>query len=130
MPSGLPLPPLRHFSVAEFQHPERLDHDFLRWLDAIREACEIAFRLTSDARTPEENAALTGSSPTSWHLQGRAVDFVPRPWSPESLAAITEAVVAQGKPYELEFVAGPHDNHIHLALLPEGRSARIVLALD
>ena len=130
MPSGLPLPPLRYFTLKEFRHPERLEHEFLLWLDAIRHAAGVPFRLTSDARTPEGNAALKGSSPTSWHLLGRAVDFVPRPWSPESLAAVTTAVIAQGRPFELEFVAGPHDNHLHLALLPEGRASRVVLALD
>jgi hypothetical protein len=108
---------LKHFQVTEFRHPELMNADFLRWLDHVREVAGIPFHLTSDARTPEENAAASGSSPTSLHLLGRAVDFQ----NPEDVTAryhIVSAIFAcEGRapgPIELELVHGPTDHHIHL----------------
>lgn len=47
------------------------------WLAGVSEAAPDA-RVTSGLRTPEHNAAV-GGVPTSRHLDGKAVDLVPRP---------------------------------------------------
>jgi len=108
---------VKHFAAQEFKHPELVNADFLRWLDQVRDVAGVPFHLTSDARTPEENAAASGSSPTSLHLLGRAVDFA----LPEDVTAryhIVRAVflceVSAPGPIELELVHGPSDHHIHL----------------
>ena len=132
--TGLPLPALEHFQVSEFRHPELLAHEFLFWLDRVRHAAGVAFKLTSDGRTPEHNAEV-GGAPSSLHLRGRAVDFTVTPWTPEALARVLVAVCLTPTPqsvgWELELVAGPQDKHVHLGLRAEpGLPNRCVLALD
>ena len=127
----LPFPALRHFSSNELNHPELVDNAFFAWLDEVRHRAGVPFRLTSDARTPEENARASGSSPTSLHLQGKAVDFTVR-WEREVLWKVTHAVCTtpctQG--VELELVQGQRDRHIHLGWLGVGRASRLVLNID
>src|SRR5690242_17523166 len=84
---------LSHFSWREFKHPDLMDAPFLFWLDHVRDLAGIPFNLTSDARTPEENAAASGSSPTSLHLIGRAVDFE-NPEDPTQRYNIVRAIFA------------------------------------
>ena len=57
----------RYFALAEFRHPELMDEAFVAWLNKVRAEYGFPLTLTSDARTPEENAAASGSSPTSRH---------------------------------------------------------------
>lgn len=123
--------PLRHFKASEFRHPELVLDAAAVWLDDIREACGFPLVLTSDARTPEENAAASGSSPTSWHLQGRAFDLR-YPASAELVWRFVDAVfLASGdRPVELELVHSAKDSHLHIALLPAGRQSRIIVRAD
>jgi len=124
---------LRHFAWTEFRHPELVSFQAAQFLDNVREWYGKPIILTSDARTPEENAAAAGSSPTSLHLSGRAFDMQ-LPVLSDSLWAFVGAVYAAqhvyGGPIELELVKGPTDRHAHIALLPLGRPSRLVLALD
>jgi len=124
---------LHYFKWAEFRHPERVDFVAARFLDNVRERYGALIVLTSDARTPEENAAASGSSPTSYHLSGRAFDFR-LPATAEAIWKLVVAVIGEahvyGGPVELELVKGPTDRHVHLALMPAGRVSRLVLALD
>jgi hypothetical protein len=108
---------LKHFTAHKMKHPELMNAAFLVWLDHVRDIAGVPFVLTSDARTPEENAAASGSSPTSLHLLGRAVDFQ----NPENVtdryhivAAIFACESTAPGPIELELVHGPSDHHIHL----------------
>lgn len=52
---------LRHFAPAEFNRPEMMGWEFIRWLDAVRQVAGVAMRITSSYRTPERNAAVGGA---------------------------------------------------------------------
>ena len=82
---------MRWFRPREFRHPELVEAEAAHFLDAMRETYGAPLVLTSDARTPEENAAARGSSPTSLHLQGRAFDLQWIP-DPEALWRLVDAV--------------------------------------
>ena len=123
--------PLRWFKASEFRHPTLVENGAAVWLDDIREACGFPLVLTSDARTPAENAAASGSSPTSLHLQGKAFDLR-YPKSAEDVWRFVDAVLlASGeRPVELELVNSAIDKHLHIALLPEGKSSRLIVRAD
>lgn len=129
----LPFPSLRHFQANEFSNPALVDGAFLAWLDAVRHTAGVPFKLTSDARTPEHNTKV-GGSPGSLHVLGRAVDFVLRSWDRESLWKVVHAVCLTPAPngcgIELELVQSDKDKHIHIGLLPNAASSRLILAID
>lgn len=56
---------------------DRMNAAFLVKLAECRRLAGIAFAITSSYRSPEKNRAV-GGSPSSMHLQGRAVDVVAR----------------------------------------------------
>jgi len=122
---------LRWFRPREFRHPELVEAEAAHFLDAVRETYGAPLVLTSDARTPEENAAARGSSPTSLHLQGRAFDLQWIP-DPEALWRLVDAVylVAGRNPIELELVNSVTDKHIHLGCLASGRVSRLLIRAD
>lgn len=122
---------LRHFSLGEFKHPELVDNVAAVWLDDIREYADFPLVLTSDARTPEENAAASGSSPTSLHLVGRAFDLR-YPGTPELVWRLVEAifVVSGHRTVELEAVNSARDKHIHLGLLSADQESRLLVRAD
>lgn len=122
---------LRHFQLSEFRHHEMVANDAAVWLDDIREYYDAPLTITSDARTAEENAAASGSSPTSLHLSGRAFDLR-YPGSPELVWQFVEAVmvVSRGRPVELELVNSAVDKHIHIALLAADRQSKLIIRAD
>lgn len=122
---------LKWFQASEFRHPELVDNAAAVWLDDIRESCGFPLILTSDARTPEENAAASGSSPTSLHLTGRAFDLR-YPKSAEDVWRFVDAVyLCSGeRPVELELVKSARDQHLHIALLPAGKVSRLLVKAD
>lgn len=122
---------LRHFALSEFHHPELVENEAAVWLDDIRDAANIPLVLTSDARTAAENAAASGSSPTSLHLTGRAFDLR-YPKNPEEVWKLVDAVyLASGeRPVELELVHSANDQHVHIALLPTGKVSRLIVRAD
>jgi hypothetical protein len=102
---------LKHFAPAEFKHPDQMDPAALQFFDKCRDLGGVPWTLTSDFRTAEQNAAASGSSPTSLHLLGRAIDFVPAAgWTDEALARIVDGIMlaanAQANGIELELVNG------------------------
>lgn len=124
--------PLRHFELREFRHPELVQDQAAVFLDDIRTAYGDALMITSDARTPEENAAASGSSPTSLHLQGLAFDLR-YPGSVEHAWRLVEAVMAaaNGRGVELELVHSAKDQHVHVALLPNRLApSRLIVRAD
>ena len=106
---------------------------FLDLLDAVRDIAGTAFRVTSDFRTPEENKVVGGSG-TSFHLEGRAIDFVVWPWNAKELWRVTRAVAAveaaYGETFELELAQSPSDRHIHLGLQRRGEPGELVLIFE
>lgn len=123
--------PLRHFGLTEFRHPELVLDQAAVFLDDIRDSAGFPLVITSDARTPAENAVASGSSPTSWHLRGRAFDLR-YPSTPERVWVFVNAVllVAGERPVELELVNSAQDKHLHIALLPTGHQSRIIVRAD
>ena len=122
---------LRWFRWEEFRHLELMDYQFLILLDDIRFSYGSPMVLTSDARTPEENASIPGSSPTSLHLQGKAIDIR---YPPTTTAAwnLVRAImaVAGDRSIELELVYSKTDKHIHLGLLRDDQASRLVIAAE
>lgn len=126
---------LRWFKAREFNHPYKMDHDFLWWLDAVRDAAGVSFVITSDFRT---HIPIGGYS-QSLHLVGRAVD-IRYPWlgpkftDGRKLAKITEAIVQTPRPvtaggYEFGIEHGaPGGAHLHIGLYPEDRPESYVFA--
>ncbi len=119
---------LRHFQPSEFKHPELILDAAAVWLDDIREYADFPLVLTSDARTAEENAAASGSSPTSLHLLGRAFDLR-YPDTPEHVWELVAAVfvVSGHRSVELELVHSAQDSHVHLGLYPDARESRLLV---
>lgn len=58
---------LRHFAPHEFNHPDAMGYEFLRWLDDLRDRLGQSLTVSSDHRPPERNAAAGGAA-TSAHL--------------------------------------------------------------
>lgn len=135
MASKEQLETLRHFDYDEWKHPELVDFSCAVWLDDIREYYDAPLTITSDARTLEENATASGSSPTSLHLQGRAFDLR-YPGTPEEVWRLVEAVfvVSGHRAVELELVNSATDKHIHLGLYaPPGtaeRESKLIVRAD
>lgn len=122
---------LRHFPTSEFRHPELVEDTAAVWLDDIREYADFPLVLTSDARTEAENAAASGSSPTSLHLLGRAFDLR-YPGSAELVWDLVQAilVVSGSRPVELELVHSGTDRHVHIGLLEPDRESRLIVRAD
>ena len=124
---------LVHFQLSEFRHPELVDAQAAVMLDEVRDRYNKPLVLTSDARTPEENAALAGSSLTSLHLVGRAFDlrWISDPW--DRLAFVV-AVIGVTRLYgyqpEIEFVLGGAEQHIHLGWYPAGHVGQLELRVS
>jgi hypothetical protein len=123
---------LRHFALSEFRHPELVDDAAAVFLDDVRDLYGGPLIVTSDARTPEENTAAPGHSPTSLHLVGRAFDLR---WlaDPEALWRFVDAVyvTAGERSVELELVHGPRDQHLHVGLYPNGaHRSRLLIRAD
>jgi len=121
---------LKHFKWREWKHPELMDFAFTQFLDAVRTEYGFPIVLTSDARTPAENAAASGSSPSSRHLVGQAVD-IRFPPTANHLWLLVHAVYScqRASPIELELVHGPADSHVHIAWEVLGRASSLELAL-
>ena len=75
---------LDHFAPGEFDHPGRMDRQWLRILDEWRRRCGFPFKVNDDARTGEEHRTLYAAEiqrgetpPDSAHLRGRSCDVRP-----------------------------------------------------
>ena len=149
---------MRNFKDSEFNFIDRMDPEFLLFLDDVRDEAGVPFFLTSDARDWRANHRAGGVS-TSLHLYvpseerfASAVDFA-TPMSRqrnivgwrEECYKIARAVVVvaealrernriltekyAGRAVQLEFVQGPTDWHVHLGLQPEGSPIKSKLIL-
>jgi hypothetical protein len=131
---------LKHFNPNEFRQPDKMDEEFLMWLDNVRDTAGVPMRLTSDYRSPETNRRV-GGHPASLHVLGRAVDFS-TPYSRArdaqgyyaELYRIIDAVCITFRDdhAQVEFVKGPTDWHVHLGLYPEDWTGpdKLIIATD
>jgi zinc D-Ala-D-Ala carboxypeptidase len=69
---------VRHFTVAEFDCQEtgnnRMEKDFLRLLDGLRDNCGFPFKITSGYRDPTHSIEAAKAIPGR-HAQGIAADI-------------------------------------------------------
>jgi hypothetical protein len=108
-----------------WRHREKLTPRFVAWIEHACAKAGVYPPITSDWRDPAANAGASGSSKTSRHLFGEAVDFaIPHTGhggivGPLLVALIREADAAGLTPQiEIELVASAKDNHLHVALDP------------
>jgi len=138
---------LKHFEDHEFRKKDKMDTEFLAFLDEVRGEAGLGFYLTSDARDAETNKQAGGVS-TSLHVydntkKASAVDFVTKNSRNrntqgyyEDLWKITAAVIKVANHHkqrvQLELVKGKEDWHIHLGLYPSTwlGTSKIILAKD
>lgn len=79
------FPTLQHFNYSEFDSPDepgsgtKMDLEFLKTLDWIRDACGFPFKITSGYRTAAHNQALKDAGhkavDDSAHTKGKACDI-------------------------------------------------------
>lgn len=117
-----------------FRNWDKVDPEFLKFLDlAVAGAGWIPF-ITSDFRTPTEQEKLLqqGGSPTSLHLIGRAVDIrmplingIP---DKERIGELTDAICLyrKGIQVELEIEVSPTNMHLHIGLFRVMGPLRII----
>lgn len=101
---------MKYFKESEFlmdgsQVFDKMDADFLKALDFVRESADVPFKINSSYRSPAKNRAV-GGSPGSMHLLGRAVDIEAR--TGEIRAKIVDAALAYG------LTVGIMENAIHI----------------
>jgi len=138
------FPHLRYFDEDEFNHPGKMDPEFLWWVDEVRHISRVAMFPTSDWRSPSHNSAV-GGSPHSQHVVRpcACMDFSTiysqkRDYRHHKRERwlLTEAMVIVPIPDDrqpqLEWVQGPTDWHGHIALYPLGdpRMGNLTFALD
>lgn len=121
----------RFFKLREFKHPELMSADFVAWLNKVREEYGFPMVLTSDGRTPAENAALLdkGASPSSRHLVGEAVDIAYPPTANHAWLLV-QAVMSAPTTRSVELELVPADGHVHIAWLQLGRAPALIVATD
>ena len=120
-----------YFKLKEFRHPELMSIPFVMWLNSVRKEFGFPIKITSDGRTAAENAAASGSSPTSRHLLGEAVDIEFPPTANHLWLLVQAVMTCQAtRPIELELVHSPADSHVHLAWLAPGRASALIVAAD
>lgn len=113
---------LKHFSKAEFKHPELMKDEFLLVLDKARELAGVPFKLNSDARTQDENNAAKGRGSRSAHLLGNAVDIDVKHNDYATISRILTGIYKSVMFFRafdnlgLELVNESHDSHIHFDL--------------
>lgn len=90
------------FVPMEFEHPERMDVEFLRWLFRVRERAGVPMHITDDSRDPDSDVGADHTAhkkvpcrATDGQVRDETIDGVFVPAS-ECLARIIIAAVAEG----------------------------------
>lgn len=97
-------------------------------MDAVRRLLGVPITVTSWYRSPDLNHAI-GSSPTSQHIRGEAVDFVaPRYGTPAQIVHRLMEIGAQYDQLILEFADRPSGGWVHVSWTDKPRMQ--VLAID
>jgi hypothetical protein len=115
-----------------FRNWNKVDPEFLRFLDIIVAGAGWTPFITSDWRDPAHEAKLPGGVPTSLHLIGRAVDIrMPMLGLVPDKVKIGELVDAiclyrKGIQVEFEIEITPGNAHLHVGLFKVSGPLRII----
>ncbi len=119
-----------HFSLNEFACkgtpvPEEYIPNAKKLALILEEMRKITgpLRITSGYRTPEHNAKLKGSSPTSHHLTCSACDITCRDLPPGDLAIIALVIRANRPDLEVGEIR-IYDKHLHISCTKTLRLSR------
>lgn len=119
-----------HFSLKEFACkgtpvPDEYQENAKKLALILEEMRKIAgpIKVTSGYRTPEHNASLKGSSPTSHHLTCSACDIQSRDLAPGDLAIVALAIRAN-RPDLLIGEIRIYDKHLHISCTQDLRLSR------
>jgi len=90
---------LPHFAAGEFQAPDKMGYEFMRWLAEVRARAGVSMVISSSSRSPERNR-LVGGAADSAHVDVpcNAVDIAKRPtavdpnWNAARFAIIRAAL--------------------------------------
>lgn len=52
---------IRHFEPSEFNSPDKMGYEFMKWLDKVRAYAGVSMDPSSDYRSPHYNAAVGGA---------------------------------------------------------------------
>lgn len=71
---------VKHFQPSEFARPDLMGWEFIKWLDAVRDAAKVPILVTSSYRTPAHNKAVGGAADSAHcDIPCQAVDIGMRP---------------------------------------------------
>ncbi len=59
---------IRYFKPSDFNHPDKIGYEFMRWVDDVRHDLGEKIYPSSDHRTPEANAAAGGAKKSA-HME-------------------------------------------------------------
>jgi uncharacterized protein YcbK (DUF882 family) len=69
-----------HFTPVEFNYPEHMGYEFVKWLDHVREVAAVPMTITSSYRSPEYNRRVGGATDSAHcDIPCNAVDIGMRP---------------------------------------------------
>lgn len=118
---------LKWFKWSEFDHPEKMDYAFVKYVDDVREEYGFPLVVSSDYRTAAHNKRVGGVS-TSRHLFGQAMDFMAPPDAAHLWLLVVAVVKAQRAfPVEFEVVPLQDNRHVHIAWLPTGKASKFLI---
>lgn len=138
--------------MPNYKFPDKLDPKFKEFYETIVAISGLDLPITSDWRSPEANAGASGSSSTSLHLSGRAVDLDTNRNDSKRFFIFAKAVflaslvmdkrisldvamdLSHPRPtdlcVELEMVNSDKDTHIHLGLDPKAPGGELIVRAD
>jgi uncharacterized protein YcbK (DUF882 family) len=71
---------IKHFTPAEFKHPDKMGYEFITWLDRLRELAGVPMVITSSYRDPAYNNSIGGARDSAHtDVPCNAVDIGERP---------------------------------------------------
>lgn len=120
----MPVPSdLKYFPLPEWKQPGRMNTQFVRWLDRVREKAGVPMRLTDDGRADGDPEPSGSAGKRSLHHRGCAVDLDSRLWNARQKWSVLAAIVELSKDspdgwvVELEVVYNEKgDHHWHVGL--------------
>lgn len=97
---------------------QKMQPDFMRKVEALREACGFPFAVSSAYRCPKHNAAVSSSGSNGAHTTGRAIDI--QVYGPLAHMLLSEALTAGFTGIGVSQKGAHGSRFIHLDDLPEG----------